>query len=285
VIRDNKISNNKAEGFIGILLAHDNGDSNANYVGSGDPTNITITGNQVKGNTNGIRIEAGSDIVLNDNDISKSVDNDFYINMQETKPETPVDPGEQEVITPTDDALVDIEKPTTNYGLENPELTEAGTSDKNYFKYFNIKNNSDFSKGRVAFFQFDVANSTDVRNAIFELTGKIGSNTTSVELDVYGLTNDDWSEKTITWENAPNLSSDTVAVTGIGESAILLGSITIDASEAEKLTLDVTDFVKAQSDGKITLMAVDTKGQSGNVNIYSKEESNDSRWPALIIGK
>ncbi|WP_246941784.1 DNRLRE domain-containing protein [Bacillus pinisoli] len=284
IIKDNKIMNNKAEGFVGILLAHDNGDSNSNNIGSGDPTNITISGNQIKGNTNGIRVEAGSNIFMNDNDVSKSVENDYYLNFQQTKQDEDI-LGEEEVVIPSADAIVDIERPTSNYGLEDPNLTAAGSSDKNYYKYFNVKSNSDFSKGRVAFFKFEVNNLNEIRNVLFELSGKIGSNTTSVELDVYGLTNDQWNEETITWENAPNLATDSVKVTGIGETATLLGHINVATSETEKINIDVTDFVKAQSDGKVTLMVVDTIGQNGNVNIYSKDESNESRWPALIIGK
>jgi parallel beta-helix repeat protein len=283
IIRDNMISNNTADGFTGIVLAHDKGDTKAGNIGAGDPKNITITGNQIKGNTNGIRIEAGSEIVMNDNQVEKNTENDFYINLESGGQEEI--PGEQEKLTPAADALVDIERPTSNYGLENPDLTAAGSADKNYYKYFNIKNNLDNTKGRIAYFQFDIADINDVKEAILELTGKIGSNTTSVELDVFGLTNDNWAEDTITWQNSPNHASESVTVTGIGDSAVFLGSITVDSAEATKINLDVTPFVKSQPDGKVTLMIVDTKGQNGNINMYSKEDSNQANWPSLLIKK
>jgi parallel beta-helix repeat protein len=283
IIRDNMISNNTADGFIGILLAHDNGDTKAGNIGAGDPKNITITGNHIKGNANGIRIEAGSEIVMNDNKIEKNRENDFYINLD---PGGQIEnPGVQEKLTPAADALVDIERPTSNYGLENPELTAAGSTDKNYYKYFNIKNNVDHTKGRIAYFKFNLADMNQVKEAIFELTGKIGSNTTTVELEVFGLTNDSWAEDTITWKNSSNHSQDSVKVTGIGESAAYLGSIIVDSTEAAKISLDVTHFVKSQSDGTVTLMIVDTKGQNGNINVYSKEDSNQVNWPALLIEK
>ena len=283
IIRDNMISNNTAHGFIGILLAHDNGDTKADNIGAGDPKNITITGNHIMGNTNGIRIEAGSEIVMNDNKVEKNRENDFFINLESGGQEE--NSGVQEKLTPTGDALVDIERPTSNYGLENPELTTAGSADKNYYKYFNIKNNIDHTKGRIAYFRFDIADLNDVKEAILELTGKIGSNTTTVELDVFGLTNDNWAEDTITWQNSPNHAQDSVTVTGIGESAAYLGSITVDSVGAEKINLDVTHFVKSQSDGKVTLMIMDTKGQNGNINMYSKEDSNQANWPSLLIEK
>ena len=102
---------------------------------------------------------------------------------------------------------------------------------------------------------------------------------------MFGLTNDNWSEETITWENSPNHTQESVLVTGVGESATYLGSITVDSAEVAKINLDVTEYVKSQSDGKITLMIVDTKGQNGNINIYSKEESNQNNRPSLHIKK
>ncbi|MEH7177550.1 DNRLRE domain-containing protein [Neobacillus vireti] len=283
IIRDNMISNNTAPGFTGIQLSHDNGDTKAGKIGAGDPKNITITGNHIKGNTNGIRIEAGSEIIMHDNKVEKNTENDFYINLESTPEEE--SPGVQEELAPVADALVDIERPASNYGLENPALTAGGTADKNFYKYFNIKNNQDKTKGRIAYFQFELANIDQVKEAIFALSGKIGSNTTSVELDVFGLTNDNWSEDTITWENSPNHAQESVLVTGVGDSATYLGSITVDSAEPEKINVDVTDFVRSQPDGKMTLMIVDTKGQNGNINIYSKEEANQDNRPSLHIKK
>ncbi|MEH6995646.1 DNRLRE domain-containing protein [Neobacillus drentensis] len=220
---------------------------------------------------------------IKDNKVEKNTENDFYINIESTQEEE--SPGEQEELSPTADALVDIERPASNYGLENPELTAGGTADKNYYKYFNIKNNQDKTKGRIAYFQFELANIYQVKEAIFELTGKIGSNTTSVELDVFGLMNDNWSEEMITWEKSPNHAQESVTVTGVGESAAYLGSFTVDSADPAIINVDVTDYVKSQPDGKITLMIVDTKGQNGNINIYSKEEANQENRPYLHIEK
>ncbi|WP_453991244.1 CBM96 family carbohydrate-binding protein [Bacillus nitroreducens] len=282
IIRDNKIMNNTATGFVGIILAYDNGDSNAGNIGAGNPKNIEIIGNKINGNMNGLRIEAGTDIRMHNNDVKNSIENDYYINFTEIKHG---EPSEQEVLIPIDDALVDIEKPDSNYGLESPDLTEAGASDRNYFKYFNIKSNSDYSKGRVGFYKFDISKNVDIEKALFEITGKVGSNTTRVELDVYGLKNDNWDEETINWGNSPNLESNSVSIKGVGDSAFYLGSITVESVDESKLYLNVTDFVKEQTDGIVTFLIIDTLGQSGNVNIYSKEEGNATRWPSLKIGK
>ncbi|MCI3921008.1 right-handed parallel beta-helix repeat-containing protein [Paenibacillus sp. TRM 82003] len=71
VIKDNVITNNTASGFWGIVLAHDPGDVNAGtFAGKGDPSNVTITGNTVTGNANGLKIEAGTGIKVTGNNIS-----------------------------------------------------------------------------------------------------------------------------------------------------------------------------------------------------------------------
>lgn len=68
IIRGNKISGNLSEGFWGIVLQHDNGDKNAQFIGAGDPSGVQIVGNTVIGNSNGIKISAGTNITLKDNE-------------------------------------------------------------------------------------------------------------------------------------------------------------------------------------------------------------------------
>ncbi|MDF2960925.1 MAG: coagulation factor 5/8 type domain protein [Paenibacillus sp.] len=67
VIRNNTIRNNTAPNYWGILLEHDFGDRNANNIGQGDPENVLIEKNTVTGNTYGIQLQAGSNIIVRDN--------------------------------------------------------------------------------------------------------------------------------------------------------------------------------------------------------------------------
>jgi parallel beta-helix repeat protein len=66
-IMNNTIRNNTATNYWGILLEHDNGDQNANYIGAGDPQNVQIVGNTITGNTNGIQLQAGTNITVSKN--------------------------------------------------------------------------------------------------------------------------------------------------------------------------------------------------------------------------
>lgn len=64
VVRANTITGNRADGFWGIRLTDDPGDDGH---GAGIPTDVLIDGNVVAANSNGVRIDAGSGIVLDDN--------------------------------------------------------------------------------------------------------------------------------------------------------------------------------------------------------------------------
>jgi parallel beta-helix repeat protein len=70
--RNNIIRNNTAPNYWAILLEHDKGDEKANYIGEGDPQNVQILNNTITGNTNGIVLQAGTDIVLRGNRLENS---------------------------------------------------------------------------------------------------------------------------------------------------------------------------------------------------------------------
>ncbi|WP_171650279.1 S-layer homology domain-containing protein [Paenibacillus foliorum] len=75
IVKDNIIKGNTAANYSGILLAHHNGDSNENMLGAGagDPENVTIIGNTVTGNTYGLKIETGKNIVVKGNTIKDNL--------------------------------------------------------------------------------------------------------------------------------------------------------------------------------------------------------------------
>ncbi|WP_281884835.1 chondroitinase-B domain-containing protein [Paenibacillus sp. YYML68] len=292
LIRNNTITGNTASGFWGILLERDPGDTNANAVGAGDPVDVRIENNTITGNTNGLKLDAGTGTVMQGNVIKDNLEVDVQGEVQQPgngggnggggEVPPPVEVPE-ETILPSDDAKIDIEKPGTNYGVEDVEKTTAGASDRNWFKYFNVKRSADGLKGRMAYLKFPVAGLDNAQSAVLELHGKIGSSTTSVKFDVYGLQSDDWNESTLTWNNATNRADSIADVVGVGTTAVWLGTFTIDSADVMKYSVDVTDFVRAQADGQATFLIADTLGQNGNVTIYSKEETNVDRVPTLKV--
>jgi parallel beta-helix repeat protein len=285
IIKDNTITNNTASNFWGILLEADPGDLNAprdengNIVGAGIPVDVQIIGNTITGNANGVRIDAGIGTILQDNTISGNLGTDFLDN-------TTHEPApEEEIVHPSDDAIVDIERPDTNYGREDPQKTAEGAPDRNWYRLFNVKSSADGSTGRIAYLKFPVQEAERVTEASLEIYARTGSNTAEVTLDVFGIVQDEWDEATLVWNNSPNHETDRVKVTGVGETAFLLGSFTINSATNEKYSVDVTEFVRDQSDGFATFLIADTLGQAGNVNILSKEDANPALRPALKILK
>lgn len=75
-ILNNIIRKNTATNYWGILLEHDKGDQNANFVGAGDPQDVQIIGNIITGNTNGIQLQAGTNIHVSKN-ILNNVGTDY----------------------------------------------------------------------------------------------------------------------------------------------------------------------------------------------------------------
>lgn len=75
VVRGNVITGNRADDFWGIRLAPDPGDRNAGGVGAGVPTDVSVTGNTVAGNSGGLWVEAGESITVSRNTIAGNGEN------------------------------------------------------------------------------------------------------------------------------------------------------------------------------------------------------------------
>ncbi|MDF2645435.1 MAG: hypothetical protein K0Q73_1240 [Paenibacillus sp.] len=70
IVRSNIIENNTAANFWGVVTLYDVGDAAAGGNGAGTPENILIQDNTITGNTNGVDISAGTNILLAGNVIS-----------------------------------------------------------------------------------------------------------------------------------------------------------------------------------------------------------------------
>ncbi|UOQ44166.1 DNRLRE domain-containing protein [Halobacillus salinarum] len=89
------------------------------------------------------------------------------------------------------------------------------------------------------------------------------STVSKVPVTLTGLTGDQWSEETVTWNTRP-------AVT---EEASPIG--TMDITSKGWYTIDITDYVNKEMDDKIiTLQLSDTNGTDRSVKVHSKENDN-----------
>ncbi|PSL03149.1 parallel beta helix pectate lyase-like protein [Haloactinopolyspora alba] len=76
VVRSNTITGNRADGFWGVRLTEDPGDDGH---AAGIPTDVLIERNVVAANTNGVRIDAGTGIVLDGNVVRGNTDEQLRI--------------------------------------------------------------------------------------------------------------------------------------------------------------------------------------------------------------
>ncbi len=176
-------------------------------------------------------------------------------------------------ILPTHDSYVELGSPTGVFGL----------GDK-----IRIKSNKSGSIVRIAYIQFDVSDFDKIEKATFQISGKLKADAKNptLDFDLFGLENDDWTEETITWNNSSNHSMTDNTVLGVGKDAYSLGMyVMTESGKVNTNYADVTDFVKKQKakDGIVTLMIIDTKKQDGNTDTYSRERSTPELRPYLII--
>ena len=203
-------------------------------------------------------------------------------------------PDRQLLLSATDDAMVKAgSNSSTKYG-SSPNLV--------------VKNSVDTPGGRsVSFVKFDTSaiGGSLVERAVLQLSGEnLGSDSHAIA-HVYGLTNDDWDESTITWATAPNLASsegvaDSISdnfILGINDSAEFVGHLTADQN-FQLLSVDVTDFLREHADQQVTfLIAREVRFNGENVsdalnylNFASNERGGDLgpklwlelRGPAVI---
>ncbi len=127
-------------------------------------------------------------------------------------------------------------------------------------------------------------------SAYFELSSKMSTNNdegATLTFDIYGLADTSWSESDITWENSPNHQADNHEVTGLGETATHITTMTMSGlGETKTYQVDISEYVEtmvATGTGEFTLMIVDSLVQDGNVDFYSKERSKESLRPYLYV--
>lgn len=123
---------------------------------------------------------------------------------------------------------------------------------------------------RVSYLRFSLNSVSNVSSAKLRIYGKNTESTLAVNIYVYAVDNDSWTENTITWNSAP------VA------SPTELSSIAVN-DQAKYYELDVTSFVKTQfaGDKLVTFLLKDPATINNLVAFNSKE--NAANKPRLLI--
>ncbi len=145
-----------------------------------------------------------------------------------------------QTVLPSEDAMVvDGSNRTLNYGSDTLCYVR------------NSSTNADNRSVTFLKFHLPAMNKADLQFALLTVRTSSINGGSPVQAHVYGLTNNNWSETTLTWANAPNLTQNVPPgldytnnfLLGAGDSAGMVGQLVADAAPADR-TIDVTDFVR-----------------------------------------
>ncbi|MDD9266367.1 cadherin-like beta sandwich domain-containing protein [Paenibacillus sp. GCM10023248] len=134
------------------------------------------------------------------------------------------------------------------------------------------------SKKTEVYFKFDVSSVTDATYKFYlQVSAKKGSSDIDTALQVYGLSNNDWQESTLTWNNAP--VTDLSSMSPIGQFTVTQPN----ASKPVYYNVDVTDYVRQHLPSQ-SLSFLLASESSNPVNIYAKENTSASNpEPQLLV--
>ena len=134
---------------------------------------------------------------------------------------------------------------------------------------------------QVIYMQFDLnrINKEKLNAAVLSVYAK-SSTESPFRLHVYAIENKFWKEKSISWENAPNLNREDFIISGAGRSAHFAGELVAGQTPGD-CSLDVTKILRKTQGRYITFVFIREVRQLGDDSdngkkliIYSKESEN-----------
>ena len=167
-----------------------------------------------------------------------------------------------------------------NITEQEPEIVKVvedsyvrgGTSeDTNYGSstIVRMKESSNASFTRRGYMKFNLSGITGtVETAQLFIYGKAQQ---IMDLGVYSVTDDDWSENSLTWNNAPVLASS-------------IGSVSVDVTN-QWYSIEITNAVQAElsGDGTLSIGLSDDKSVNQTMDLFSKENSSGQFQAYLSI--
>ena len=108
-----------------------------------------------------------------------------------------------------------------------------------------------------------------------------------IELSVYGITDNSWTENTLTWNNAPNLGDNNAGNTeirGLGTTAFYIDTVSMDNHNYSWFEVDVSDFVARHGldNGQVSFI-IYPEDQGYNDWIFINSKESGTKAPQLVI--
>lgn len=165
------------------------------------------------------------------------------------------------VNTATHDAYVrDGTYASTNYGTTSGLQIKAGALNSGYT--------------RKSFLKFDISNraGTTVSAAKLKLKADTVGTDASRTIRIYGITNNTWTEGTITWDNAPSTNR------------TLITSFNVSNTAGTVYEIDITSYIASHlSDGYVTLELVNEGTATSNCQVTFVSREGAVGKPELVI--
>jgi len=154
-------------------------------------------------------------------------------------------------------------------------VRDGGYSAANYgyFPELDVKNvaGGDASTKRSSYVRFQLPQAVNVGSAKLRIYGHNHENSKDIYLHAYGVDDDNWTESSISKNNAP------------AASTASLGSVAVN-DKYKYYEIDVTSYVKAQQESGndlLTLLLADPNNR--NTRLVFNSKKNTSNPPQLVI--
>lgn len=163
----------------------------------------------------------------------------------------PISPNPVQTLTTTADATVKAGiNSRKNFGKAKTMQVEMNASRTN--------------NNQVSYIKFDLTgvDKEKINAAILNIHGR-ASTPSPYRFHVYALENCNWDEYSINWNNAPNLETEQVRITEVGQTAYVAGEIVVNSVPACH-QLDVTSIIRKSRKPEITFVLIREARQLGD---------------------
>src|SRR5262249_12337904 len=127
----------------------------------------------------------------------------------------------------------------------------------------NSSTNSSIRSATFLNFRLPLIYPPDIQIALLAVRASSINGSTPVQAHVYGITNHNWTQSSITWSNAPNLAQNVPAgsdytnnfVLGAGDAAQIAGQLVADNTVTDRY-VDVTRFIRQNKGTNVSFLLV-----------------------------
>ncbi len=157
-----------------------------------------------------------------------------------------------------------------------------------------VRSNGTANNRRVTLFKFALPSfqAANLQNVLLTFNAGTLATSNPVQVHVYGLSDDSWSENAATWASLTSALKQNVAdgnkidnniVANLGTTAKILGQVWVNASTNAERAIDVSDFVRGQSDGTVSFLVVQDHRWDNTLDSTTIQTVGDTQLDGMKI--